>query len=184
LNDKEASKGEIDLEEVDDTVIEAMLRFMYYFDYDTYDGRSSMIFNAEVYSIADRYTIPALKEHAKEKFQKATSVGWAMDDFPLTVAEVYSSTPETDRGLRDLVVQLCQEHLGHLRNNRQFQDVLKRTKDFAADLVRSFQGNPTYKCPNCHQTWQSSLSQGGTYYCIHCGNRRSDWNSYIESPTH
>ncbi|KAF2106549.1 hypothetical protein BDV96DRAFT_590806 [Lophiotrema nucula] len=54
-----------------------MLQFLYTFDYDS-SGRaenssSPMVFNVKVYSIADKYDIPALKSQAKHKFE--TTVG-------------------------------------------------------------------------------------------------------------
>jgi hypothetical protein len=60
--------------EEDVSVFEAMLHFMYLFDYDA-SGRdqapiSSMIFNVKVYSIADKYDVPMLKSQAREKFEK------------------------------------------------------------------------------------------------------------------
>ena len=52
---QENTGGLIELEEADDSVLEAVLRFMYYFDYNNIHGVSTMIFNAQVYSLADKY---------------------------------------------------------------------------------------------------------------------------------
>ena len=48
-------------------VVEAMLHFMYHLDYNTIHGASTMIFNTQVYGLADKYIIPALKSLALEK---------------------------------------------------------------------------------------------------------------------
>ncbi len=85
--------------------------------------------------------IPTLKDLAKEKFRSAINTSWAMDDFPLTVAEVYSSTPEDDRGLRDLTVKVADTNIKRLLQNEQFRDLLRKSPGFAADMVISMSSN-------------------------------------------
>lgn len=79
-----------------------MLHFMYNFDYTNVNGTSSMVFEAQIYQIADKYDIDSLKEHAAKKFGAALDVGWPMDDFPLAITVAYTTSPLEDRGLRDL----------------------------------------------------------------------------------
>lgn len=116
-----------------------MLRFMYAFDYDgsgnDQERVSPMIFNAEVYSIADKYDVQALKIRAKEKFDKAVWTCWDMDDFPRAITEVYSSTPSTDKGLRDALVEIAFQNINALLKKPDFQDVLEDTAGFAAGLT-------------------------------------------------
>jgi speckle-type POZ protein len=171
------------LEEVDVAVVEAMLRFMYHFDYSNIHGASTMIFNAQVYGLADKYIIPTLKGHAREKFRTVIRSGWAMDDFPLAVSEAYNSTPETDRGLRGLVVEVADANINKLLENELFRDVLRETPGFAIDIVDSLSSSrqkqrkdhKRYSCKSCGEFMDGDLSRGTYYYCIHCGNRRSDW---------
>lgn len=166
-----------------------MLRFMYEFDYNNIHGASTMVFNAQVYSLADKYVVPALKYHAREKFRTAISSGWALDDFPLAVAEAYSSTLETDRGLRDVIVKTADANINKLLENELFADVLRETPGFALDMVDSLSSSrpnqrkdhKSYRCPNCEKCMDGSLSRGTSYYCMHCGNRRSDWYQYTQS---
>jgi speckle-type POZ protein len=91
---KETSERKVEIKDFDPSVVEAMLCFVYSFDYRNTCGTSSMIFDAQVYQIADKYDIPALKAHSKEKFASAVAAGWNMDDFPLSVSVVYDSTPQ------------------------------------------------------------------------------------------
>ncbi|KAH6870900.1 BTB/POZ protein [Thelonectria olida] len=167
------------LDEVDANVVEATLCFMYSFDYSNIHGASTMIFNAQVYSVAEKYIIPALKKHAEEKFESAINSSWMMDDFPLAIAEVYNSTPEEDRGLRDLVVQTCYSNIDQLLKKDSFCKVLREISGFAADLV-FFRCGPqeAYQCPSCDDCFQADFSQKGKSYCPNCGNKRSDWESY------
>lgn len=96
-------EGIITLNDDDVSAVDTMLRFLYSFDYDTggsaADVASTMVFNVKVYSIADKYEIPALKSVASQKFIDSVKTCWNMDDFPHAVAEVYGSTPSNDQEL-------------------------------------------------------------------------------------
>lgn len=69
-----------------------MIHFMYGFEYDSSGsdhGRvSPMLFNVNVYQIADKYGVPKLKDRAKEKFKKALlGNGWLSHDHYQSVFE-------------------------------------------------------------------------------------------------
>ena len=161
-----------------------MLNFMYLFDYDAGGSdqarTSPMIFNVKVYSIADKYDVVALKSQAKEKFEKTAKSCWNMDDFPPAISEVYSSTPATDRGLRDLVVEIVCTHIDALLVRQDFRNVLEETVGFAADVTQRIASTfKEYKCPNCTNQWKAVLSGGSTYYCVRCSSSRANWDQYI-----
>lgn len=94
-----------------------------------------MVYDAQVYQIADKYDIPGLKEHSSDRFSDAIAAGWRMDDFPLAITVVYESTPSEDRGLRDLVVKTCCQNIDTLLAHSFFCETLRKVPDFAADLV-------------------------------------------------
>jgi speckle-type POZ protein len=179
------------LEGDDVFAVEAMLQFMYTSDYDASGSAehsaSPMVFNVKVYSIADKYDVPALKSQAKEKFETTAKTCWNMDDFPYAVAEVYNSTTSIDRGLRNVVVDVTCEHINQLLSKQGFCDVLGETVGFAADISqhlaksseKSKKRETKYKCPACGKQWEAVLPSSGTFYCIHCANGYSSWNSYI-----
>ena len=61
--------------------------------------------NIRVYALADKYNIPALKELAKIKFKicmKARGITYTR--FAEIIGSIFSSTHETDPGLRDIVI--------------------------------------------------------------------------------
>jgi len=162
-----------------------MLDFVYTFDYDgsgNSQGRASpMIFNAEVYSIGDKYGVVALKSRAKKKFDKAVKTCWDMDDFAHAITEVYSSTPSTDRGLRDTIVEVARKNISTLLEKEDFRSVLEETVGFAADVTQLMDQSENqslleFLCPKCSQKWEAFL-QPGTNYCLRCGHQRSDWAS-------
>ena len=154
---------------------------MYRFNYDIGGNDqapvSPMTFDARVYSIADKYEVLMLKSLAKEKFKQAVKTCWNMDDFPETLIEVYSSTPRTDRGLRDLVVEIVCKHIQALLEKQDFQTALDEIVGLAADVSRymanenALTKSRSYKCANCHNTWEAVLSPGSKYHCVFCGSR-------------
>ena len=122
----------------------------------------------------------ALKTHSQGKFRNAITTGWSMDDFPLAVSIVYESTPEQDRGLRDLIVEVALKNIDKLLERDEFCALLRKTADFAADLI-PFLANSSpskrYRCPNCLRIITNDYSQGN-YSCLSCGDSRTDWKKY------
>lgn len=183
---QETAAGVIELKEDNSRAVEAMLRFMYTFDYDSsgsdWERASPILFNVEVYSIAEKYGVLPLKLQAKEKFEKAIQNCWDMDDFSPAITEIYNSTPTTDRGLRDAVVEISHEHICRLLEKHAFRDVLEETAGFAADVTQQMASSDTamenYRCPNCGKCWKAVVPASGTYYCIQCGYRQSNWEKY------
>jgi speckle-type POZ protein len=144
---------------------------MYRFDYDA-SGQGEVpptVFNAKVYGIADKYDVTTLKLQAKEKFEKAAETCWRMDDFPHAITEVYSSTPATDRGLRDVVTRVVRRHIDVFLEKQEFNNVLEETVGFAADvtrfIVKEYKGLKEYRCPHCGHSWKAALLEGGSHFC-------------------
>ncbi|KAF5712000.1 n-carbamoyl-l-amino acid hydrolase [Fusarium mundagurra] len=118
-NWKESSERKIDIKDFDPSIVEAMLRFLYSFEYTNTYGTSSMVFDAQMWQIADKYDIPALMTESKKKFEIAVTTGWSMDDFPTAVAIVYESALP---GLRDLVVVTASKNIDKLLDNLKPDD--------------------------------------------------------------
>jgi hypothetical protein len=92
-------------------------------------GNPSLV-HAQMYAMGDKYLIPDLKTYARQLFKEAfsTQEGVLMGD---TIIEVYSSTPENDRSLRDIVLDTLLA-----KPISPFQDVGFRTA--ATDVVPKF----------------------------------------------
>ncbi|RSL38864.1 hypothetical protein CEP53_014516 [Fusarium sp. AF-6] len=180
--ERESSDRKIEIKDFDASVVEAMLHFMYYFNYNNACGTSTLVYDAQVYQIADKYDIPALKEHCKSKFSAAITTGWSLDDFPLAITVAYESTPSEDRGLRDLVVETSRKHIDKLLGNDSFCKLLRKTSDFSADLIpflsdKTSTNAPRYECPSCQHQFRGEFS-GKSYYCPNCAHRLSNWTTY------
>jgi hypothetical protein len=151
-NWKESIERRIEIQDFDPGIVESMLRYMYSFNYNNTRGHSSMVYDAQVYQIADKYDIPTLKEYSKDRFCTAITTGWNMDEFPLAINVVYESTPAEDRGLRDLVVETSLLHLDTLLNRDGFGNVLRTNADFSADLIPFLSPKTSIKeCSSCHK---------------------------------
>jgi hypothetical protein len=181
---QEASDGVIELKGDDVRVVDAMLRYMYTFEYDSSSSElSPTLFNVRVYSLADKYHVSALKLEAKEKVESYVTTCWDMDDFPHIISEIYSSTPPDDRDLRDIVVGVVQEHIDDLLEKESFRTVFEETAGFAVDvaqlLAKTRKDMKEYKCPDCGKVWQAAMLPKTDYHCLCCGRRRSDWKNHI-----
>lgn len=156
-----------------------MLRFIYSFEYTNTYGTSSMVFDAQMWQIADKYDIPALMAESKKKFEIAVTTGWSMDDFPMAVTIVYESAFS---GLRDIVVVTASKNIDELLGKDGFLDLIRTTPHFTADLIPFLCGTSSgsvlmYKCPSCQKKFRGEFSRG-TYYCPLCSHQRSDWSTF------
>jgi speckle-type POZ protein len=161
--------------------VEAMLEFMYTFDYDS-SGRaenssSPMIFNVKVYHIADKYMVPALKSLAQRKFQETIGTCWDMDDFPDAIAQVYGLHDTSDQGLHKMVIDVVRKHREQLILKPRFCDILEGTVGFASDFAKCLiakgdLGLVKYRCEYCGKTFEAIMSEGNCTYCVSCAQAR------------
>ena len=67
-----------------------------------------LTFHSKVYTLAEKYWIDDLKESTKQKFEAAALKDWGLDNFVSIAREAYTSTVDTNRGLRDAIINtLC-----------------------------------------------------------------------------
>lgn len=101
--------------------------------------------NSEMYSIADKYDIPSLKDKAAGKFYATTYEvhpqrrGWGMslrsrpstvDEIMEVISHIYSSTPDGDRRLRDRAVEIVLYYLREVRNHPGLRDLMLAVPEF------------------------------------------------------
>ncbi|KAI9035319.1 BTB/POZ domain protein [Aspergillus affinis] len=180
-------QGVIRLEEDDPSATQAMLHFMYGYQYDSpyliKENEFTIILHVKAYQAGDKYVIPRLKEKAMIKFATSIMESWDEDEFTIAIADVYSTTPPGDRGLRDSAVAVSIEYLPALRRKPSFQKVLRETPEFAADLVlspSSYISLPEYKfkCHGCGGT--ECVRHFMRWRCACCDARPR--NSYFKCP--
>ncbi|OIW22532.1 hypothetical protein CONLIGDRAFT_587322, partial [Coniochaeta ligniaria NRRL 30616] len=95
----------------------------------------NLIIHSNVYALGEQYAVEGLKAMALEKFIAEAKVHWATEDFLQAVEHVYSSTPEHDRGLRDVVRNTFYEHRRELMDRENVKPYLRDVQDFAYDVL-------------------------------------------------
>lgn len=90
--------------------------------------------HVRVYTLADKLDIGGLKSLAKSKFQAAVSGHWPLPRFPEIVREIFTSTPSTDDGLRNIATAICAEHIEDLLNEGTISDTHEH---FMEDLFQT-----------------------------------------------
>jgi speckle-type POZ protein len=180
---KESCERATEIVDFDVRIVEAMIYFVYHLNYDIPDGSSAMLFNAKMYQIGDKYAMSMLKTYAKKEFSTSMEEGWEESDFPDAISLVYTSTPCSDRGLRNIAVLTSLDHLDILIDRDEFKTELASNADFAIDLIQ-FQGKASrdqrrYTCNKCRVTGDIERPHnvvdfwGRAVYCPWCGKRAS-----------
>jgi cyanate lyase len=93
-----------------------------------------LVTHAKVYAFTEKYLIRGLKAVALRQFTAATTVSLDINDFLQATREVYTSTIEDDRGLRDVVVETLYKHSQWL-DKEEVRAVLKGLGALTYDLV-------------------------------------------------
>lgn len=100
---------------------------------------SELNVHAQMYALADKYGIHDLKDLARDKFAEAASNDWQGKDFPIAVHTVYASTPESDYGLRNVVVNTLSQHR-ELLEKPEVETLVKEVNGLAFGLLKAAWG--------------------------------------------
>ncbi|TKA58162.1 hypothetical protein B0A55_11302 [Friedmanniomyces simplex] len=118
-------------------------------DYESYDEEeeelpeddSNLVIHARVYALAEKYDIPSLKQTARLKLEVAMACNYDSPRFPLAIEEVYCSTIDTDRGLRDIVCEAFRCH-PQLASTPDVRQAIHELPSLALDLFKIERGIP------------------------------------------
>ena len=107
--------------------------------FDSYDGATRhdprMMTNVLVYAVAEKYDIPDLKDLAKHKFGTLARSKWPQDEFHAVTEAVFSTTPDTDMGLRRIVMDICSEHFEDILRDKDSRVIFFENKSIAAVVL-------------------------------------------------
>lgn len=95
----------------------------------------NLIIHANVYALGEQYGVEGLKAVALQKFSKEVDVHWATDDFLQAAELVYNSTPEHDRGMRDVIKNTFYRHRRELLDRENVKRYLRDVTDLAYDVL-------------------------------------------------
>ena len=160
----------IELPDDDLSAIECVISYFYSEKYST-EGklpREILLMHIKAYAIADKYDVMALWEYSFECFTELLdeahrSKNAEMVTTLLTVVpEIYSSTPDTKRHLRQAAVEFIRNSKSYLTKDddemaKSCWELISSVPSFSADLAKDFMTTPARVwCSNCdsHTTCQ------------------------------
>ena len=166
------------------------MNFFYRFDYDDHiimaDQRACpMIFNANTYAAAEFYDVQHLKRLASRKFKIATENGWQRESalFAKAIAVVYETTPDSDRVLREIVLDISSENLNQLLECSEFRNVLSEHGEFGLDLLQATsRKSKKFECVHCQFKFKgdAAVMRLQNVSCPKCGRRKlSSSSGYV-----
>jgi hypothetical protein len=122
------------------------------------------VLHAQMYAMGDKYDISALKAYSLTRFRRviATQSHLSVADLATSITEAYETTPDSDRGLRDVVLDVAGKNVVKLTRDDAFSRM-------AVDIPRGrvlgmscCSGNREGRCAECITDFQGSEAGTGT----------------------
>ena len=143
---QEVEQGFITFEGEDPAHIEEMLMFLYTMRYPQKpfrDGTASdMVLDAYMYAIADRYGLPKLQTEARRAFEARLPLHYTDPTFMEAVKVAYDSTPQTDRGLRDMIMGVVWGNRSVMLVKEHVQECVMGSEGLKHDLLMELFATP------------------------------------------
>jgi hypothetical protein len=169
----------VELPEDNPLVIAKMIEYLYISKYESVgvgegtekEALSELRLHAELYAVADKYGLPSLADHAKSRFIATIHDSWDPYGFLESINAIYTLTPGSNRGLRDVAVARTR-----LQGKKDFPEgrahaLMKRiclqVPEYAFDIVDSFMQKPILgRCRDCGPNQKVEALQ---LRCLRCG---------------
>jgi len=94
-----------------------------------------VLVHALMYALGEKYFIPGLKDLAKRYFSE-TVVLQSGASLGTSIHEVYTTTPDSDRGLRDIVLSFTRCHITRLLQDSEFCRLAVEVPSFDFELLQ------------------------------------------------
>ncbi|KAI7289663.1 hypothetical protein KC343_g4719 [Hortaea werneckii] len=174
---KEGQEGTITFKDDHPQVIEAMLRWFYEHDYGTsQDTKWPLVFDIQVYAVADKYLLPNLKHLAATNFEQRAEKNWKSKDFETAVTDTYEYLLDSDGTLMQTMARIVSKHRKDLfhpvTGSLELKALAVRIPEFGSDVLRASidaEGGSycaKYRCPRCRKRFRIKT---GTYSFV-CPN--------------
>lgn len=150
MKQQESSTNTIDFTADGLNLVSRMIDCLYrgtYADFDATDDaqnwKSAHQLHAAMYALGDKYDLAVVKDAALDHFNKHANKSSPQDRLGLieSIPIVYSSTPDSDRALRDATVEkikACPHRFLYEDVKGSFRKVLLEVPDFSWDLHQSW----------------------------------------------
>jgi len=96
----------------------------------------SLMTNVKVYIIADKNEIGALKKLASTKYQQVVQKSWNNPAFAESARLVYENTMESDRAIRNVIVQTASDNIKALLDRGEFVELLNSHGELATEILK------------------------------------------------
>jgi hypothetical protein len=96
---------------------------------------SQLLLSAKMYEIGDKYDVLGLKQLALAKFSLACEKYWESQEFAPAAHYAFSTTPESDKGLRDIVTKTIADHMKTL-NSPAVEALLNEFNGLAMSVLK------------------------------------------------
>ena len=155
-------------------------------------GDSGAVFHAKVYALGSKYQIPSLQSASLKKFEAAAALAWATDEFVHAVHLVHSTTPDSDKGLRDITARVILEHGDELCNKPAMEAVVRSFDGLAYGLLKE-QTKRTRKtkgpkCLTCYNVYIRNCEDtnycSGQFISCDCYDRKACGGFFCENCLH
>ncbi|KAK3659700.1 hypothetical protein LTR56_001063 [Elasticomyces elasticus] len=198
----EAQTGVITLKEDDPSAVAAMLGYVYNFDYpddanvDNAEPMAPIMFNLQIFVIADKYDIPHLCRIRRTKFCQRVNEGWKDAAFAEVAALVFGDDAGAASQFRDVVVGVATEHCSELSQDdvvgARFQEVVSSVPALGLALwrkqigVRDYPDHHWCQCPSkdceARAFLPKLLRNENDVWCTVCASRYEawEWQEYAE----
>ncbi|KAK2752547.1 hypothetical protein FQN55_006660 [Onygenales sp. PD_40] len=169
---KEANEGVVTLMDDHPTAIEAMINFMYTFNYH-YKRTEELLpasFHARVYTVAEKYSVEPLQKLASHKFNKILKdeLWWRAEEFISIISQVYLSTSSAAGSLRGALIEHAHNNMGRLLTEPDFLRLLQELPEFKTDISRFVSCYIAFTCPGC-KVKTFILNCWSRNFCGFCG---------------
>jgi len=139
---------------------------------------SALRLHAKMFANGDRYDIPVLMEVAQQNFSMRCKEEWSSEEFLASIKEVYETTPDTVRALREVASAAGRPKLAEMLRDDAIaalcSSVLDAVPGFTKDLLHLYAVNPVSGyCSDCrsHQALEPIQVR-----CLGCRKGRG-WQS-------
>lgn len=138
-----------DLDVETTTAVKLMIHYFYHHDFIKKEGLSeheaqslstenltqgTLAEHARMYAMGEKYGVPGLKALAVAKFLAA--IRGTNDGLTAAIMIAYSATPESDRGLRNVIIEILHHYCKVFEDVDEIQEVISALPDLCYGLYR------------------------------------------------
>lgn len=141
------AQDEEDPSKDDPEVVQLMFDFLYLQSYGQgpsaeEKSRCNLSSHARLHAIGEKYGITHMKEAAKKRFDEEVEKEISSEIFVEAAKLGFTTTPDSDRGLRQLIVRAMLGNAVKLRHNEEVDNLVYSNKDLALELWKATTAPP------------------------------------------